>query len=72
MTFTKAKDDSTHTFLSIDKEEQQVLMSYFKQSNIKIKIMNEEGPGGMEMSDSDDGGAPVKDDSRGEGRRRTK
>lgn len=47
-------------------------MSYFKQSNIKIKIMNEEGPGGMEMSDSDDGGAPIKDDSRGEGRRRTK
>ena len=72
VTFTKAKDDSTHTFLSIDKEEQQVLMAYFKQSNIKIKIMNEGGPAGMEMSDSDDGGARGKEDSRGNDKRQIK
>ena len=62
MTLTKAKDDTTHTFLSIDKEEQSVLMAYFKQSNIKIKIENVDGQPGMDLSDDDE--VPAKEDSR--------
>lgn len=31
------------TFLSIDKEEMQVMMSYFKQSGIKTKYLDADG-----------------------------
>jgi len=43
ITLTKLSDDSRVTFLSIDKEEQQVLMAYFKQSGIKTRFLDADG-----------------------------
>ena len=43
VTLTKLRDDSQVAFLSIDKEEQQVLMAYFKQSGIKTRIIDADG-----------------------------
>lgn len=40
---TKLRDDSRVTFLSIDKEEMSVLMSYFKQSSIKTTFLDADG-----------------------------
>ena len=43
ITLTKLRDDAQTTFLSIDKEEQKVLMAYFKQSGIKTRILDADG-----------------------------
>lgn len=43
ITLTKLRDDVQTTFLSIDKEEQKVLMAYFKQSGIKTRILDADG-----------------------------
>ena len=43
VTLTKARDDTQVTFLSIDKEEQKVLMAYFKKSEIKTRITDPDG-----------------------------
>lgn len=40
MTLTKLADDSKITFMSIDKEEQQVLMNYFKAANVKMRTVD--------------------------------
>ena len=40
---TKLRDDTKTTFLSIDKEEMQVLMAYFKQSGIKARFLDSDG-----------------------------
>ena len=57
ITLTKLRDDTKTTFLSIDKEEQKVMMAYFKQSGIKTRIIDNDN---QEVEiDSDDGGAGV-------------
>lgn len=43
ITLTKLRDDSQVTFLSIDKEEQKILMDYFKHSGIKTRILDADG-----------------------------
>ena len=53
ITLTKLRDDTQITFLSIDKEEQKVLMSYFKASGIKSRIVDADG--GHQNLDSDSG-----------------
>jgi len=40
---TKLKDDGSVTFLSIDREEQAILIEYFKQSGVKMKTVDLEG-----------------------------
>ena len=58
ITLTKLKDDSTVHFLSIDKEEQKVLMGYFKSSNIKVHTVDVDTHAVME---SDSGDEEMKD-----------
>lgn len=55
ITLTKLRDDAQTTFLSIDKEEQKVLMAYFKQSGIKTRILDADGAQREVNFDSDDG-----------------
>ena len=43
LTLTKLKDDSSHTFLSIDKDEHDILVAYFKESGVKMKTVDNEG-----------------------------
>ena len=51
-------DDTKVTFLSIDKEEMQVMMSYFKQCGIKTKFLDVDGAQRDAIdSGSDDEGA---------------
>ena len=64
---TKLKDDSTIQFHSIDKEEQAVLMKYFKASNIKIRTVDVDTQREVEMdsSDGDDDVKPSKEREAG-------
>lgn len=71
ITLTKLKDDSTINFLSIDKEEQKVLVNYFKASNIKMKTIDVDTHAEMDMGDSSEEQVPGKNE-RGEGKRKIK
>ena len=71
---TKLADDSKVTFVSIDKEEQQVLMNYFKAANVKMRTvdletnMHEElGSESESQKDKD-----ASENSRGAGKRKIK
>lgn len=65
ITLTKLRDDTQVTFLSIDKEEQKVLMAYFKQSGIKTRITDADGAQ-REVIDS----GSEEENGRGRGRGR--
>ena len=69
ITLTKLRDDSQVTFLSIDKEEQKVLMNYFKQSGIKTRILDADGAQREVNFDSEDGSAAMADGRSGRQRR---
>ena len=43
MTLTKLSDEPSVTFVSIEKDEYNILTTYFKAANIKIKTDNNEG-----------------------------
>ena len=43
LTLTQLKDDSSVTFLSIDRQEHTILMEYFKASGVKMKTVDLEG-----------------------------
>jgi len=43
MTLTKLNDEPSVTFVSIEKDEYNILTTYFKAANIKIKTDNTEG-----------------------------
>ena len=64
ITLTKLRDDTQVTFLSIDKEEQKILMDYFKQSGIKTRILDADGAHREVNFDSDEPSA------EGDGKRR--
>ena len=70
ITLTKLRDDSQVTFLSIDKEEQKVLMNYFKQSGIKTRILDADGAQREVNFDSEDGSAAMADGGRSGRQRR--
>jgi structure-specific recognition protein 1 len=43
LTLTKLKDDQNITFLSIDRDEHNILVQYFKQAGVKMKTVDTEG-----------------------------
>jgi structure-specific recognition protein 1 len=51
LTLTKLKDEPNITFLSIDRDEQQALVSYFKAAGVKMKTVDE-GGNKQELKDS--------------------
>jgi structure-specific recognition protein 1 len=69
VTLTKLADDSKVTFMSIDKEEQAVLMNYFKSSNVKMRTVDLETNTRVDL-DSDSAGE--EQNERGEGKRKIK
>ena len=68
ITLTKLRDDTQVTFLSIDKEEQKVLMAYFKQSGIKTRILDADGAQ-REVNFDSDGSANANEGGRARNRR---
>lgn len=72
---TKLKDDTTIQFHSIDKEEQAVLMKYFKASNIKIRTVDVDTQREVEMdseSGDDEVNKPGKEREAGKRKIKTK
>lgn len=43
VTISKLKEEPNVTFLGIDREEQRILIDYFKASNVKMKVVDIEG-----------------------------
>lgn len=43
LTLSRAKEDTSITFLSIDRDEHDGLVAYFKQSGVKMKTVDLEG-----------------------------
>lgn len=43
LTLTKLKDEPNITFLSIDRDEHQILVNYFKAAGVKMKTVDEGG-----------------------------
>jgi structure-specific recognition protein 1 len=67
VTLTKLADDSKITFMSIDKEEQECLINYFKAANVKMRTVDLETNMHEELgSDSE------SQNSRGAGKRKIK
>jgi len=75
VTLTKLADDSKVTFMSIDKEEQQCLINYFKASNVKMRTVDLETNVHQELgsdSESQKSGQEEEENSRGAGKRKIK
>lgn len=70
VTLTKLADDSKHTFMSIDKEEQACLMNYFKAANVKMRTVDLETNLHEELGSEDE--EPSQENERGAGKRKIK